>query len=124
MTTRRILIPAALATLALFAAGFGSDDDNGGGGGGYGSGGAATTPTADLPKTTGAAPAGAAKDAVDVSISNFKFVAPDVVVKTGGTVTWTNDDSAAHTATDDKGAPPFDTGTLDEGDSKKGDLRR
>jgi plastocyanin len=40
-------------------------------------------------------------------------------VKAGGTVTWTNEDSAQHTATDDKSTPPFDTGTLDQGDSKK-----
>jgi len=74
---------------------------------------------ADDSSSASSSSTGAAKDAFDVKISNFKFVTPDVAVKTGGTVTWTNDDSAAHTATDDKGAAPFDTGTLNQGDAKK-----
>jgi amicyanin len=109
---RRIFIPAA-AIAALALAGCGSDD-NGSSGGGYGS--AAPKTTASAPA---AAPAGAAKEAVDVKISNFKFEPPSIAVKAGGTVTWTNEDSAQHTATDDKSTPPFDTGTLDQGDSKK-----
>jgi plastocyanin len=106
---RKILIGAA-ATAALAVAGCGSDD-NGGGGGGGGYGSAA-------PKTTSAAQA-PAKDAVEVTISNFKFAPPNVTVTKGGTVSWTNKDSAAHTATLAQGAGAFDTGTLNQGDSKK-----
>ena len=114
---RRILIPAAIAVLAL--AGCGSDDDGSGGGS---SSQADTSGGTVKPTTTPASqapPANAAAEAVDVKISNFKFAPASVAVKTGGTVTWTNEDSAQHTATDDKSTPPFDTGTLDQGDAKK-----
>jgi amicyanin len=113
---RKIFIPAA-AVAALAIAGCGSDN-GGSGGGGYGSGNASTSGKATPQKTT-ATPVTAVKPAVDVTISNFKFDAPAVAVKTGGTVTWTNKDSAQHTATADKGANTFDTGTLSQGDSKK-----
>jgi amicyanin len=108
---RKIFIPtAAIAVLAI--AGCGSDNSSGGGGN-------ASTGGTVTPKTTPAAPVTAVMPAVDVTISNFKFDAPAVAVKTGGTVTWTNKDSAQHTATADKGANTFDTGTLNQGDSKK-----
>jgi plastocyanin len=43
-----------------------------------------------------------------------------VTVETGGTVTWANDDTAPHTASSDEEAvAEFDTGALDQGDSKK-----
>jgi plastocyanin len=116
---RRILIPAAIAALAL--AGCGSDD-NGSSGGGYGAPATTETGGAVKPTTTPASeapPANAATKAVDVKISNFKFAPASVAVTAGGTITWTNEDSAQHTATDDKSTPPFDTGTLDQGDSKK-----
>jgi plastocyanin len=106
---------AAIAALAL--AGCGSD--NGGGGGGYGGATPKATTPAPAATTPATAPAGAAKAAVDVTISNFKFVPPSVSVAKGGAVTWTNKDSAAHTATLDQGAGAFDTGTLNQGDSKK-----
>jgi amicyanin len=64
-------------------------------------------------------PSAAAKDAVTVDIAGFKFKPASVTVKSGGTVTWTNNDSAAHTATLSSGAGAFDTGTLDQGASKK-----
>jgi plastocyanin len=32
-----------------------------------------------------------------VTIQNFAFSPPELVIKTGTTVTWTNEDSAAHT---------------------------
>ena len=110
---RKILIPAAVAT-ALAVAGCGSDDDNGGGGGGDGSAASKTTTS-----TPAAAPADAAKDAVDIDIADFKYAPPAVAVKTGGSVTWTNSDSAAHTATRSSGDGAFDTDKLDQGQSKK-----
>jgi plastocyanin len=117
---RKMLIPA-MAIAALAVAGCGSDDNSGGGGGGYGNAAPKTTTSTPAASTStpAAAPAGAAKDAVDVAISNFKFVPPSVSVTKGGSITWMNKDSAAHTATLDQGDGAFDTGTLNQGDSKK-----
>ena len=51
-----------------------------------------------------------------VDIANFKYEPAELTVPAGSTVTFTNQDSAAHTATsDDSGV--FDTGTLGQGDS-------
>jgi plastocyanin len=51
-----------------------------------------------------------------VDIKGFAFGPDTLDVKQGASVTFTNDDSAPHTATaDDKS---FDTGTLSQGDSK------
>jgi plastocyanin len=52
---------------------------------------------------------------VTVDISDFAFVASDVRVAVGGTVTWTNSDSQQHTAT---GTGTFDTGAIKPGESK------
>jgi plastocyanin len=50
-----------------------------------------------------------------IQISNYSFSPATLTVKTGDTVTWTNQDSAGHSATaDDKS---FDTGVLDQGKS-------
>jgi plastocyanin len=99
--------------IALVAAGCGGDDD---------SGGAATTKPAAVTTTaagggaaTTAANAGAAQMKVTVDIKDFKFVADNVHVGVGGTVTWTNSDKQNHTAT---GAGDFDTGTIKPGESK------
>jgi plastocyanin len=46
-----------------------------------------------------------------VPIAGFAFKPTAVHVKVGGSVTWTNLDTAPHTATADQGAA-FDTGTL------------
>ena len=51
-----------------------------------------------------------------VTIENFAFDPADLTVSVGDTVTWTNDDSAAHTATADGGS--FDTGTIASGTAK------
>lgn len=52
---------------------------------------------------------------VKVNIAGFKFVPPVVTVKAGSQVTWVNSDAAQHTAT---AAGMFDTGTLNNGNSK------
>jgi plastocyanin len=60
-------------------------------------------------------PALAAPSAVDASIVDFSFSPSSIAVKTGDSVTWTNNGQAPHTATADNGS--FDTGILNSGDS-------
>src|SRR5262245_54769364 len=50
-----------------------------------------------------------------VSIEGFAFDPAGLTVDVGDTVTWTNGDDIAHTATADGGS--FDTGTLANGES-------
>ena len=45
-----------------------------------------------------------------VAIAGFAFAPKDVTVTVGDTITWTNSDATAHTATADNGS--FDTGTI------------
>ena len=70
------------------------------------------TTDAKAPATTTAS-----KRPVTVPIADFKFVPKAITVAIGSKVTWTNEDSAPHTATasDQKS---FDTGTLKQGQSK------
>jgi len=62
----------------------------------------------DEPTTTGAG-AGASTDTV--TIQDFKYEPADVTVTAGTEVTWTNEDSAPHTATSDESGG-YDTDTL------------
>jgi plastocyanin len=50
-----------------------------------------------------------------VSISNFAFSPTDITVKAGTTVTWTNNDSVAHTVTETDSQKGPDSGNLDPG---------
>ena len=50
-----------------------------------------------------------------VTVANFAFSPPTVTITAGDTVTWTNEDSAVHTATSTTGA--FDSGDLAQGES-------
>lgn len=95
---RRAASVAAVALVAAALAGCGSDK----GGGAYGGGGGST-----------AAPSTPAKAAVTVTIASFKFKPPTIQVKRGGTVTWSNVDTADHTATADAGG--FDAGNVRRG---------
>ncbi|MGI8413444.1 MAG: cupredoxin domain-containing protein [Solirubrobacteraceae bacterium] len=54
--------------------------------------------------------------ATAVQIKNYNFAPDTLTVKVGTKVTWTNHDATAHTATADGGS--FDTGTLNQGQSK------
>jgi plastocyanin len=69
-----------------------------------------------------AAQSGSAAKAVDhVQIADFAYAPAAITVRAGATITFTNDDSAPHTAT--SGTSPtadgvFDTGTLKKGKSK------
>ena len=51
-----------------------------------------------------------------VEIKNFAFSPATITVKAGDTVTWTNNDSMAHSATSDDGS--FDTGIMEDGHTK------
>lgn len=50
-----------------------------------------------------------------VSIENFAFMPPDITVKKGATVTWTNNDSATHTVTASSGETGPNSGQLSPG---------
>ena len=56
-----------------------------------------------------------AMDAQKVTIQNFAFQPKDITVKAGTTITWTNMDTAPHTATASDGS--FNTGNLTTGQS-------
>jgi plastocyanin len=60
-----------------------------------------------------AATAVAGASTATVSIENFAFLPGVAMVKTGGTVTWTNQDIVPHTVTADDGS--FDSGSLAQG---------
>ena len=55
--------------------------------------------------------------AAAVDISGFAFNPQTVEIAVGDTVTWTNNDSAAHTATQQPSGSGFQSGTLQPGDS-------
>jgi plastocyanin len=61
------------------------------------------------------APAPSAAMTNEVEIADFKYAPETIQVATGTKVTWTNSDSAPHTATADDSS--FDTGDLDKGDA-------
>lgn len=67
--------------------------------------------------TTGGSGAPGAAPSTDggVTVQNFDYVPPELTVKVGTEVTWTNEDSAPHTATADDGS--FDTDTIEGGNS-------
>jgi plastocyanin len=50
-----------------------------------------------------------------VTISDFSFAPATLTITAGDTVTWTNQDPVAHTATSTGGA--FDSGTMEQGES-------
>ena len=58
-----------------------------------------------------------------IDITDFKFKPETVTVKAGTKVTWVNNDTAPHTATD-TATGAFDTGTLKKGDKKTLKLKK
>ena len=125
MIKKTLILP--LLAVAAIAAGCGSDSSSSSAG--YGEPTAAATGTAAPAKT--AAPAAteqaeqsaqapadnaASADPVTVDIANFAFAPRDIQAKVGQKITFTNQDSAPHTATATEGAK-FDSGQLDQGKS-------
>ena len=111
---KMLLLVFACLALGLVATGCGGDDEADGGGS-----------SADQPAETAAeepsADAGPAKDAVEVSMEGIAFEPSEVTVKTGGTVTWTNNESVGHDVTKEDGpGPDFSSGNpgaMGEGDT-------
>lgn len=112
---RQNRLPSAAAALVILLAagapaGCGDDDEE-------------TTGASAETATSGgetAAPAGEAQPSAETAIADFEYDPDPVTIEAGGSVTWTNEDTASHTASSDDGAPAeCDTGTLDKGDSKK-----
>lgn len=102
------LAAVLLVAVALLAAscGGGADDAGDASGG--------TPASSDRAQTT----EGVEED-VEVRIADFTFAPEAVRVRSGGTVTWVNEDGAAHTAqTAGDDTPRFDTGTLRMDQSK------
>jgi plastocyanin len=91
---RRIAALMSACALAVLAAGCGEDDE----------------PVAEPAAAEGTA----ASQGSAVDIADFKFGPEAITVAAGGEVTWTNTDSAAHTASGADGS--FDTGALDKGE--------
>lgn len=66
-----------------------------------------------LPLTTTIARADGHATAHTVVIKDFAFTPKDIQIKAGDSITWINEDSMRHSATDLNGA--FDTGLLSKG---------
>ena len=72
-------------------------------------------PTATPTTAPTAAPTTAPSNGNSISIANFAFAPNSLTVKVGTKVTWTNNDSVAHTVTENNGA--FNSGDLAPGSS-------
>lgn len=72
-----------------------------------------TTPTTTTPQSPTST--SSAATTYEVKIKDFIFSPADITVKVGDTIKWTNEDSAAHTATASDGT--FDTDRLAQGES-------
>jgi plastocyanin len=78
-------------------------------------GGASPTPAGSAATTSPASSAATTSPAADgaVAIAGFAFDPPSLTVKVGSSVTWTNEDAAAHTVAWSDGTPG--SGTLTKG---------
>jgi len=107
---KTLVLAFACLALGLVATGCGGGDEEDGGGS-----------NAGQPSEQPSAESGPAKDAVEVSMEGIAFEPPEVTVKKGGTVTWTNDEDVGHDVTKEGGpGPDFssgDPGAMSEGDT-------
>jgi plastocyanin len=103
---------ALSACLMLVVGGCGSSDDGGGGSSSSSSGSSSSS------SSSSSGGGGAASSSAKDTIKNFAFDPDPVTVKAGGTITWTNEDSAAHNVVfDDKSVKSIKN--LDQGQSGK-----
>lgn len=101
---RRVLSPStAVLVAAVLVAGCGGSEKK-----------SAKTTSGPAPS---AAPAAAVPGGAGVRIQGFKYAAPSVSIKVGTTLTFKNEDNAAHTATADMKSA-FDSGTINHGQTK------
>lgn len=110
---KTVLLLFACLSLGLVATGCGGEDEDGGGGAGAGQ----PAQTEEQEATQGG---GAAKAQVEVGMQDIAFVPEKVTVKKGGTITWTNNESAPHDVTKMDGpGPDFSSGNgnMQEGDT-------
>jgi len=111
---RPIVGPAvALLALAALLAGCGASSSSS-------SSSSSAAPTKTTASKTTAS--GVASAHVTVSISNYAFHPATITVAPGSTVSFTNHDQTAHTATSNK--PAFDTGTVQPGASATVTLKK
>lgn len=117
MPKTRIALSLPLVLLAFVLASCGDDDssDTSDTAGGVTE---TTETTAPSSEEGGNAPApsGEAVRSEKVEIVDFAYDPDPTTIQAGGKVTWTNRDSAPHTATADDGS--FDTGTIEQGKLK------
>ena len=73
------------------------------------------TPAGTLPPINSETPDQALSGNVDVKIASFAFDPPTLTIQAGTTVTWTNEDSAAHTVVADDNS--FSSKNLSKGDT-------
>ncbi|MFG1807684.1 cupredoxin family copper-binding protein [Streptomyces sp. NPDC049040] len=80
----------------------------------------ASMPGMDMPSSAasgaGDAPAPAPVSGTAVAIKNFAFSPASLTVKVGTKVTWTNQDSDAHTVTSDASGGPLNSPAMNTGD--------
>lgn len=110
--TKWLAVIVGCLALTVVVAGCGGDDE-----GSTDTGGGATSAPADTGASGGGAEAPAAGKGKAVVMKDIQFEPGDVTVKTGETVTWTNDDTVDHDVTADDGS--FKSG--DAGDLAPGD---
>lgn len=67
-------------------------------------------------RASGAAPAAAGSVSAGDAIAQYAYSPATLRVRTGGTITFTNDDQTPHTATADNGS--FDSGSIAQGQKK------
>ncbi len=58
----------------------------------------------------------ATTESADIIIENFAFTPETIIIQSGDTITWRNDDSVSHTVTSDEGSE-LDSGFLSSGDT-------
>lgn len=109
-----------LAATALVAAGYAGCGDEENNDVEAGAGTTAVETTATEPATTAVEDSGAAAGDTKVQIASFKYDPPEITVKAGSKVEWTNEDDAPHTSTasDAKQKAKFDTDTIKKGETK------
>jgi plastocyanin len=99
---------ALLVAGAMIAAGCGGSSDNGGS-----SGATTASPDTSAPGATSGDNSSSGGEAA--KIEGFAFHPDTIKVSAGQKITWTNDDSTAHTVTADDGS--FDSGSVADGKS-------